>query len=170
MNIFAIEGDEETGEIDWHKSGRTQDNLRTVKMLLESTQLLSSAMHLNGMVGCYKLTHAKHPSTLWAAESSDNWINLFTHALALNQEYEERFDKKHKCVHHLLEMYANVELKKFPVNIPTPLRLAMPEEFKSNNPVKSYRNYYLTKDKMRYPKDKIPEWFALRRKIPFVII
>ena len=49
MNIFAIEGDETTGKIDWYKSGRTQDNLRTVKMLLESTQLLSSAMHLNGM-------------------------------------------------------------------------------------------------------------------------
>ena len=54
MNIFAIEGDETTGKIDWYQSGRTQDNLRTVKMLLESTQLLSTAMHLNGMQGCYK--------------------------------------------------------------------------------------------------------------------
>ncbi len=170
MNIFAIEGDEETGQIDWYKSGRTQDNLRTVKMVLESTQLLSSAMHINGMVGCYKLTHAKHPSTLWAAESSENWINLHIHAMALNQEYEERYGKTHKCKQYLLEMSSKVDLNKFPSNISTPLKLAMPEEFKSNNPVKSYRNYYSTKDKMRYPKEKIPDWFLARRKLPFVIV
>jgi hypothetical protein len=46
----------------------------------------------------------------------------------------------------------------------------MPEEFKSINPVKSYRDYYSTKDKMRYPKDKIPDWFTARRKIPFIIV
>ena len=27
MNIFAIEGNEETGEIDWEKSAQSQDNL-----------------------------------------------------------------------------------------------------------------------------------------------
>ena len=58
MNIFAIEGDETTGEINWYESGRSQDNLRTVKMLLESTQLLSTALQLNGMPGPYKPNHA----------------------------------------------------------------------------------------------------------------
>jgi len=170
MNIFAIEGDEDTGKIDWYASGRSQDNLRTVKMLLESTQLLSSAMHLNGMIGCYKLTHKNHPSTRWATESSDNWINLFIHAMALNQEYEERFGKVHKCKDRLLEMRDNIDLKKFPTQLPTPLRLAMPEEFRSNNPVKSYRDYYTTKPNMRYPKDKVPTWFSNRRKIPFTLV
>jgi hypothetical protein len=144
--------------------------MRTVKMLLESTQLLSSAMHLNGMEGCYKLNHAKHPSTLWAAESSDNWLNLFIHASALNEEYEERFGKIHKCKERLLEMKSKVDLNKFPTYSPTPLKLAMPEEFKSSNPVKSYRDYYSTKEKMRYPKSKIPGWFLTRRKLPFVIL
>ena len=40
MNIFAIEGDVETGEIDWVKSAQSQDNLRVVKMILESCQIL----------------------------------------------------------------------------------------------------------------------------------
>jgi hypothetical protein len=170
VNIFAIEGDETTGKVDWYKSGRTQDNLRTVKMLLESTQLLSSAMHLNGMQGCYKLNHAKHPSTIWTAESSDNWVNLYIHAMALNQEYEERFGKEHKCKAKLVEMQNSVDLKKFSSAVATPLRLAMPDEFKSNNIVKSYRDFYSTKPKMRYPKDKIPDWFSQRRKLPFDII
>ena len=41
MNIFAIEGDIETGEIDWVKSAQSQDNLRVVKMILESCQTVS---------------------------------------------------------------------------------------------------------------------------------
>jgi hypothetical protein len=122
------------------------------------------------MEGCYKLNHAKHPSTLWAAESSDNWLNLFIHASALNEEYEERFGKIHKCKERLLEMKSKVDLNKFPTYSPTPLKLAMPEEFKSSNPVKSYRDYYSTKEKMRYPKSKIPGWFLTRRKLPFVIL
>ena len=44
MNIFAIEGDVETGEIDWVKSAQSQDNLRVVKMILESCQILSTAV------------------------------------------------------------------------------------------------------------------------------
>jgi hypothetical protein len=170
MNIFAIEGDETTGEINWYESGRSQDNLRTVKMLLESTQLLSTALQLNGMPGPYKPNHAKHPSTIWTAESSANWGALMVHALALNEEYEERFKKKHKCYDRLIEMCGTYDAKKFSNVNPTPLRLAMPDEFKSNNPVKSYRDYYSTKEKMRYPKNKIPDWFAARRKIPFIIV
>lgn len=170
MNIFAIEGDEETGKIDWRKSGHTQDNYRTVKMLLESTQLLSSAMHLNGMVGPYKLNHAKHPSTLWAAESYNNWSNLMIHALALASEYSQRFGKVHKCVEILSQMNKNVIPSKFPTDKPTPLRLAMPDEFRTNNPVKSYRDYYATKERMRYPKNKVPDWFVQRRKLPFTVV
>jgi len=168
MNIFAIEGNEDTGEIDWYKSGRTQDNYRTVKMLLESTQLLSSAMHLNGMEGPYKLNHAKHPSTLWAAESSENWKNLFAHAMGLVDEYNVRFGKDHKCASVLSKMAKEVQLKKFPRHESTPLKLAMPEQYKSNNPVKSYRDYYSSKERIRYPQNKVPTWFRQRRTLPFV--
>jgi hypothetical protein len=170
MNIFAIEGNEQTGEIDWYKSGRTQDNMRTVKMVLESTQLLSSAMHLNGQTGPYKLNHAKHPSTLWAAESSENWRNLFAHAMGLIDEYSVRFNKEHKCYQILNQMAKQVDLSKFPRHDSTPLKLAMPDNFKSNNAVKSYRDYYSTKEKMRYPTGKAPDWFLKRRTIPFTEI
>ena len=65
------------------------------------------------------------------------------------------------------QMMREVDGSRFPQMLPTPLKLAMPEEFKSDNPVKSYRDYYSTKEKMRYPAGKAPEWFLKRRKIPF---
>jgi hypothetical protein len=46
----------------------------------------------------------------------------------------------------------------------------MPDNFKSNNAVKSYRDYYSTKEKMRYPAGKAPDWFLKRRTIPFTEI
>ena len=45
MNIFAIEGDVETGQIDWVESAKSQDNLRVVKMILESCQILSTVLN-----------------------------------------------------------------------------------------------------------------------------
>ena len=48
MNIFAIEGDAETGQIDWEASAYSQDNLRVVKMILESCQILSTVLNEQG--------------------------------------------------------------------------------------------------------------------------
>ena len=42
MNIFAIEGNEKTGEVDWIQSAKSQDNMRVVKMILEYCQILNS--------------------------------------------------------------------------------------------------------------------------------
>ena len=62
MNIFAIEGDAETGQIDWEASARSQDNLRVVKMILESCQILSTVLNEQGMKAPYRSFNPKHPS------------------------------------------------------------------------------------------------------------
>ena len=171
MNIFVIGGNEKTGEIDWVKSAQHLDNRRVVKMILESCQLLSTALHLNGMSGPYKPTHKKHPSTIWTTESSANFKNLIVHTQALIDEYHSRFNnKKHKCEDALKVIIDNFDENKFPCQVDTPIRLAMPNEFKSDNPVKSYRDYYSTKELMTYPSNKVPNWFYKRRKIPFDVI
>ena len=79
MNIFAIEGDVETGEIDWVKSAQSQDNLRVVKMILESCQILSTVLNEQGLDAPYRSFNPKHPSCLWAAESAANFMNLALH-------------------------------------------------------------------------------------------
>ena len=87
MNIFAIEGNEETGEIDWEKSAQSQDNLRVVKMILESCQIMSTVINEQGLKAPYRSFNPKHPSCLWAAESASNYMNLALHCQAMIDEY-----------------------------------------------------------------------------------
>ena len=172
MNIFAIEGNEKTGEIDWIKSAKSQDNMRVVKMILESCQILSTVLNEQGIEAPYRSFNPKHPSCMWAAESSENFRNLMKHCAAMIQEYEMRFGKTHKCKAVLMKIKEMYKPDRFPTNKPTPLRMAMPDYFKvENNPVLSYRKYYASKPKMRYPKSKIPVWFEKYRKgKPYTIL
>ena len=42
----------------------------------------------------------------------------------------------------------------------TKFKLAMPDEFKLNNPIDSYRNYYINakKDLLQYKNREMPNW------------
>jgi len=161
MNIFAIEGDENS--IDWIKSAKSQDNYRVVKMILESCQILSTVLNEQGIDAPYRSFNPKHPSCMWAAESSDNFINLVKHCAAMIDEYSDRFNKTHKCEAVLKKIVGLYDASKFPTDKPTPLRMAMPDNFRSKNIVESYRRYYASKPRMRYPKDKVPSWFRKYR-------
>ena len=171
MNIFAIEGNVSTGEVDWIASGKSQDNYRVVKMILESCQILSTALNQQGLSAPYRSFNPKHPSCLWAAESSANFENLVKHTRAMLEEYTERFGKVHKCEQVLSKIVSMYDSRRFPTNRPTTLRMAMPEHFKSDNVVLSYRKYYASKPRMRYPSNKVPKWFLeLRGDEPYQII
>jgi len=86
-------------------------------------------------------------------------------------EYEERFGKTHKCKVVLKKILRLYDAKRFILQEETPLRLAMPEEFRSDNPIISYRKFYASKPRVRYPKDKVPSWFEkYRGNIPYQII
>ena len=158
MNIFAIERNG-LGEIDWVQSARSQDNYRVVKMILESCQILSTVLNEQGIRAPYRSFNPKHPSCLWAAESSDNFANLIEHCGAMIEEYSSRFGKRHKCKAVLDKIINLYDPARFPTSDPTPLRMAMPNEFKSDDIVESYRRFYASKPKVRYPKNKIPSWF-----------
>ena len=86
-------------------------------------------------------------------------------------EYNERFNRLHKCAAVLQKVVMMYNKSLFDNHDPTPLRQAMPEHFKSDNPVLSYRKYYASKPRMRYPKDKIPSWFnEYRGDEPYQVI
>ena len=159
MNIFAIEGN--NGVIDWKASARSQDNYRVVKMILESCQMLCTAINqLSGeQIAPYRSTHKHHPSTKWVMASSANFEALVEHTEAMLQEYTARFGKIHKCQHVLAACKALYTPSLFATSEPTRLPLAMPHEFHSEDIVESYRKFYASKPKIRYPKDKVPHWF-----------
>lgn len=82
------------------KCAETLDNKRVVKMILETSQILSTAIYLHSNVhfsGLYRPTHIKHPCILWAAKTRSNWDWLFNHFIALLSEYALRYEKTHKC-------------------------------------------------------------------------
>lgn len=72
------------------------DTKRVNKMILESCQMLSTAINENGGTGIYKSTHKNHPSTKWTTESYENWLWLWKHMVALGVEYKKRRGKVHK--------------------------------------------------------------------------
>ena len=149
MNIFILDEDPSV-------AAQYHCDKHVVKMVLETAQMLSAALINNGIEAPYKLTHKNHPCTLWVGESRSNYVWLRELGLRLGEEYTFRYGKRHKS-HLVIESmpeYLDIEdigLTKF--------ALAMPDEFKSDNPVESYRNYYNHKDITKtWTNRDVPFW------------
>lgn len=151
MNIFVL-------DYDIEKCARYHCDKHVVKMILESVQIICTALNKKGISTPYKPTHQKHPCVLWVEESYENFLWLKKLAIALNNEFKYRFDKNtdHKSIAVLDEVskhqYENCGLTEF--------AQAMPEKYRiPGNPVQAYRNFYLG-EKMHFA-----EWS--KRKTPF---
>ena len=100
MNIFAT-------NICPITSAYNLDDKRLIKMVIESAQLLSTAIFLNSNIvhhDIYKPTHQKHPCTIWASLNRTNWDWLFEHFQSLCSEYTFRYNKKHKTAQLVLTL------------------------------------------------------------------
>jgi hypothetical protein len=158
MNIFALDH-------DVTKCAEYHVDRHVVKMILEYSQLLSTAHRiLDGVqqqflsesgrratawrlgdereTKLYKATHVNHPSAIWARSTSGNYQWLQNLLVAVCKEYHNRYKRIHKC-----ESSGIVEaLERLPSNIKigpvTPVLTAMPDHFKVSDSIESYRNYY----------------------------
>ncbi|GJL76951.1 pyrimidine dimer DNA glycosylase/endonuclease V [Nitrosomonas sp.] len=152
MNIFILDKDIE-------KCAQYHCDQHVVKMILESVQMLCTALNKKGFATPYKSTHIKHPCVLWVELSFGNFSWLKSLALALNTEYRFRFerDSDHKSIFALNEIsnysYDNRGLTEFVQ--------AMPDKYKvPGDAVKAYRQFYLG-EKMgfaKWTKRSVPEW------------
>lgn len=79
------------------KCAKNLDDKRVIKMVLETAQMLCTALNLQGQQTPYKSTHANHPANIWARETKSNWVWLWDHGIALCSEYTSRYGKTHKC-------------------------------------------------------------------------
>ena len=154
MNIFIL-------DTDIKKCAQYHCDQHVVKMILESVQLLCTALNKKGMVTPYKSTHINHPCVLWVEESYDNFMWLRDLTIELNREYKYRYDKfdDHKS---MLTLAKIIEYS-FPAIGLTPFPQAMPDIYKvKDDPVLAYRQFYLG-DKAKFAKwtkRDIPEWFV----------
>jgi hypothetical protein len=164
MNIFWLDNHPQT-------SARYHCNTHVVKMCTEYAQILSTAYKINANVNLKELgfmapTHEKHPSVLWAAESRQNWYDLYNLWVCLMDEYRYRYDRVYthwrwasKLAEIEEEAYHTGKLE-WPALHNTPLKLAMPDVFKQDDPVLAYRSYYIwNKCKLlKYRRRPVPEW------------
>lgn len=97
MNIFVSSPDPKACAL-------ALDNSRLVKMVLETAQLLSQAVILNGGPpdGIYKTTHQHHPCSVWTRKDRNNFSWLVEHGIYLAFEYEHRFGRIHKSLEVIL--------------------------------------------------------------------
>lgn len=185
MNIFALDKDPV-------KAAQQQCDKHIIKMVVESAQMLSTAHRiLDGkMIKApsksgkrmskyyelpdgreslfYKAVHHNHPCTVWTMKSNNNYTWHWVHFTALCDEYTYRYGKVHATDEKL-----RAALRELPRNIPvgylSPLPLAMgaaPECIDYNDPVGSYRKFYMTKQKrfkMAWTKRETPDWFEAEK-------
>lgn len=155
MNIFILDWDVK-------KCAEYHVDKHVVKMILETAQLLCGVHHMTDQVTKqvpYKLSHKNHPCSIWARESLSNYLYLCELGLELCQEYNYRYDKQHKS--KLVIEWAVTNLPNICDKGLTEPAKAMPIEYKVNDVVQSYRNYYCG-EKSGFASWKmrdIPQWF-----------
>ena len=131
MNIFIL-------HLFPQKAAKMACDRHSIKMVLESGQLLCSGVLLNGGTAPYKLCHEHHPSTKWVAQSKENWDWLKEYALALCEEYTHRYGRTLKTQSVIESLNGDC----IPSHGLTEFPQAMPDEYKNEDVVVAYRNYY----------------------------
>jgi hypothetical protein len=163
MNIFILDKDPV-------KAAKYHCDKHVVKMVVELFQQLGSAVIRNG-VKQEKLPltsknkpikggYHNHPCTRWCGDSRFNYIWAATHAVALCKEYTYRYCKTHSCQSGIIQLSKMSDV--IQDGELTPFALAMPDEYKCEDAVKSYRNYYLNNKRTfaRWEKlNNTPYWW-----------
>ncbi len=189
MNIFALDRDPKL-------AAQYHCDKHVVKMILEYTQMLLMTYYraskiltrkdyesdkglvneifksfprknIDGSPDPYKISHMNHPCTVWTFQSRNNFEWLLDLLKYTHQEYSSRYNRQHACypilcwilvTHHTLK-FQNTEL--------TPFALAMPDHCKEDDPVESYRQYYIKEKssfcKWSYPSTT-PEWYVVKEE------
>ncbi|MEH6592295.1 MAG: pyrimidine dimer DNA glycosylase/endonuclease V [Halioglobus sp.] len=154
MNIFVLDQSIKTCaqyHCDQHVS----------KMILESVQILCTALNKKGIATPYRSTHAKHPCVLWAEASFDNFSWLKALVVELNTEYRWRYDKSKD--HASMLALAAIDNQRFEATGLMPFAQAMPEDYKNpDDAVSAYRDFYCGEKSSfaTWKKREVPSWWT----------
>jgi len=149
-----------------------------VKIILEAVQMLCTAKHVlepddvdrtDATVKLYKMAHKNHPVSIWVRSSLENYMWTISLVEAMHEEWRFRYNhpakKEHKSFAVAMYLKQNApSADKFPQTGLTRFALAMPNEYKTDDPIESYRKYYQSKEKQRlasWKKREIPSWYTV---------
>ena len=160
MNIFVVH---ENPVIAAHQLC----DKHVVKMIVEGCQMLSTIHRMCGShvvyapVELYKASFHNHPCTIWARKTTANYFWLANHTNELSLEYTRRYGKTHLS-HSMTKWFIHHAPLQVPFGDLTPFAQAMPDQYKCNDGVTAYRNYYIF-EKSRFAKWKfteVPKWYS----------
>ena len=165
MNIFVLDSNP-------FKAAAAVDCVRVPKMVVESAQMMASALRRWGATDeqmpvakasgkPYRGGYKHHPCTVFAGETRTNFKWLAHHAEALLDEYYQRFGKVHACHNPIYQMSGMRRM--IPEGDLTPFAQAMPDEYKHEDAVTAYRAYYHSKvhspGGVHYRHTSPPDWW-----------
>ena len=172
MNLFFL-------NVDPKKCAEEHCDKHVVKMVLEIVQMLYTAHHIGDTAPkfAYRISHVKHPTSIWIRSCFENWNYAISVAKYLSQEYTYRYNKIHSCQKHIDWLLLNTPTftkgvfkidqsfsynKEFESMGMTPVPLAMPDECKLTGTIESYHNYYIMKKQSfaRWTLRPIPRWYT----------
>lgn len=169
MNIFALSDSPVLSAVYQHDK-------HVVKMTLESAQLISQAIKLRSdwtdrlstsrdYDRLYGKTHIHHPCAKWARKNPFNFKWLCEHGMGLAAEYKHRFGRVHKSreVIHIGLSLCNDPHFFDGFTERDAFAMAMPHKYKTDDPVLSYRLYYINEkidDKSKWTdrRTDLPDW------------
>ena len=163
MNRFIIEESPQ-------KIAQSLCDQHVVKMPLEEAQMLCTALwhHAPDYAeekNLYKPVHQKHPCTLWAMETSENFLFAYYLYSDMLLEYENRYCREHGAGKHFNSIMDGV--KYIPEGDMTkhPQCFSGHDELKTDEfyPIKAYRAFYNV-DKVkfaRYNYTNKPHWINM---------
>lgn len=164
MNIFFLSDSQS-------ECARYHCDKHVVKMPLELAQMLSTAHHINDSPfkdKLFKPTHINHQMAKWVRENPDNYLWAYKLFCYLLDEFDLRFDKtKHQRIKQIKHLLCVVPIRLRSSRSSGRLfytypPLCMPDKYKEDSIIQSYRNYYAG-DKARIATWKspgdIPDWF-----------
>jgi len=175
MNIFYLNKNPE-------ECAKMHCDKHVVKMILESAQMLCTThRHLDQFyvedndnftftkVGImkddsdavYKTAYLNHPSTIWVRQSDEHYNYLYRLFVALCDEYTYRYGKVHLTDKKLRKLLSNLPERISKNGFKEPPQ-CMPDEYKNENTIQAYQNYYMGAKKsfMFYTKREVPNWLS----------
>jgi len=109
----------------------------------------------------YAISHVNHPCTIWTRTSIENFNWLLDCTEELCFEFTRRWGGKHSIEKIVDWMRQNPP--KLTSSEQTPFAMAMPDCYRTNNPVESYRRYYGMKTtymKVVWVRGTQPTWWS----------
>jgi hypothetical protein len=161
LQIFVL-------SINPRRSARMLSDKDIIKMIVESSQILSSCHHIYNSRyknKLYKKIQIIDPYVIWVCKSKSNYLWLVEYLDELYKEYFFRYNKKHKSK----EIFKF--LKKVPKNLLdiglTKFPQALPEKYKSKSAITAYRKFYASEKiySAKWNKRKKPKWIYNKKYI-----